>query len=313
MTAEPKKRDLLEISSLQDQDIQTIFKAAKIFSESPDQTFDLLKGITLVNAFFENSTRTRMSFELAARRVSAQILSFQSTGSSVKKGESFLDTIRNIEALKPQAIVVRHASAGSPHFLAKRIRIPVINAGDGFHEHPTQALLDAFTIQQQRGPIAGKNILIIGDIAHSRVARSNIALLKRLGAKVFVSGPPTLLPPHPEVLGVQASILPDGFLPKADVVMMLRIQHERHEGTQVPNLSEYAYYWGMNEKRAGLLKKDAIIMHPGPINQGVEIDNAVADGPLSVVLDQVANGVFVRMAVLAWVCRPENLERVVAK
>jgi aspartate carbamoyltransferase catalytic subunit len=268
----------------------------------------LLQGKTVVNLFFENSTRTRTSFEMAVRNLGGAVMNFTTSTSSVSKGETLIDTARNIQAMRPHCLIVRHASAGSPGFLARSLEIPVVNAGDGFHEHPTQGLLDAFTIEQKLGSVEGRRIVICGDIAHSRVARSNIHILNKLGASVAVCGPPTLLPPHPEVLGVDHAYRLEELLPKADVVMMLRIQLERQNKMQLPSLPEYTRFWGLNKERAKLMKKSAIILHPGPVNQGVELDPEVAEGANSVILDQVTYGVVVRMAVLAAVCNPTGFE-----
>lgn len=302
-------RQLISTADLSSEQIQNIFGIARVFSSSVErgETIPLLKGQTVVNLFFESSTRTRTSFELAIRKLEGAVLNFASSASSVEKGETLIDTAKNIEAMRVHALVVRHSSAGSPLYLAKALKIPVINAGDGFHEHPTQGLLDAFTIEEKLGSIKGKRVLILGDIAHSRVARSNIHVLKKLGASVAVCGPPTLLPPHPEALGVDFGYRIEQFLPEADVVMPLRIQMERQNRLQFPSLAEYSKYWGMSRERAGLLKNSAIILHPGPINRGVEISSDVADGPRSVILDQVFNGILIRMAVLAAICNPRGL------
>ena len=303
--------NLLSTSDLSKERILAYLDLAAAFAPRvlAGESIALLGGQTIVNLFFESSTRTRTSFEVATRKLGGSVLNFAVSDSSTKKGETLIDTAKNIHAMKPQAIVVRHASAGSPLILAKEVDVPVINAGDGFHEHPTQALLDAFTIREKLGKIAGKKVLILGDIAHSRVARSNIHVLRKLGASVAVCGPPTLLPPHPEVLGVDFSYRPEEFLRTADVVMTLRIQLERQNKMQIPSLAEYSQFWGLNHERAKLLKKNAIILHPGPINRGVELDPDVADGLKSVILDQVANGVVVRMAVLASLCNPEGVKK----
>jgi aspartate carbamoyltransferase catalytic subunit len=240
-------------------------------------------------------------------------MGFAASTSSTQKGETLIDTAKNIEAMRPHCLVVRHASAGSPAFLARSVAMPVVNAGDGFHEHPTQALLDAFTIEEKLGKIAGKRVVILGDIAHSRVARSNIYVLRKLGASVAVCAPPTLMPPHPERLGVEYALRPETLLPTADVVMALRIQLERQNRMQIPSLAEYSKFWGINGERLKLLKPGAIILHPGPVNRGVELDPEVADGPRSVILDQVYNGVLVRMAVLAAVCNRDGLDGWVSK
>lgn len=302
-------KQLLSSEELDAPAIERLFKIADAFRDplSKGQALPLLQGRTVVNLFFENSTRTRTSFELATRMLGGGSLNFASAASSVSKGETLLDTARNIEAMRPHALVVRHSSSGSPALLSRSVSVPVINAGDGFHEHPTQGLLDAYTIREKLGSLNGKQIVILGDIAHSRVARSGIRIFKRLGAKVAVCGPRTLLPPHPEHLGVEASDRLEPLLPKADVVMALRIQLERQNRMQLPSLAEYAKVWGLNSERAKLLKKDAIVLHPGPINRGVELDPEVADGPNSVILDQVFNGVLIRMAVLASVCNSQGL------
>ncbi|MGE0614808.1 MAG: aspartate carbamoyltransferase catalytic subunit [Bacteriovoracia bacterium] len=305
----PRLENLLGAEHLSPTDIRFLFDTAKAFAPivAKDETLPLLKGLTVVHLFFEASTRTLVSFDLAARKLGATTVNFSSASSSVKKGETLLDTAKNIQAMRPHCIVVRHECAGSPHILAKHLKLPIINAGDGFHEHPTQGLLDAFTIEEKVGSVAGKTIVIIGDIAHSRVARSNIHVLKKLGAKVTVCSPPSLMPPAPEALGVQTAFRLEEALPEADVVMALRIQLERQNKMQIPTLGEYSRFWGINDERAKLLKKNCIILHPGPINRGVELTPDVADGPQSVILDQVANGILIRMAVLATVCRPKEL------
>jgi aspartate carbamoyltransferase catalytic subunit len=302
-------KNLLAASDLPPEQIHFLLGVARTFSAQlkPGETVPLLKGLNIVNLFFENSTRTRTSFELAIRRLEGSTLNFAAASSSVQKGETLIDTARNIEAMRGHCLIVRHSSAGSPHVLARALRIPVINAGDGFHEHPTQGLLDAYTMEEKLGSLRNKRVVIVGDIAHSRVARSNIHILKKLGASVAVCGPPTLLPPHPETLGVDVAYRIESLLPTADVVMALRIQMERQNRMQIPSVSEYSRVWGLNQERAKLLKKGAIILHPGPINRGVEIDPEVADSPRSVILDQVSNGILVRMAVLAHVCNPQGL------
>ncbi len=300
---------LLSAAEMSVEQIRYLLAVARAFRTPADrgEPIPLLQGKTVVNLFFESSTRTRSSFEVATRKLSGGTLNFAAATSSVNKGETLIDTARNIVAMRPHCMVVRHSSAGSPDFLAKRVGIPVINAGDGFHEHPTQGLLDVFTIEEKLGDVKGKRVVILGDIAHSRVARSNIHILRKLGASVAVCAPPTLLPPKPEVLGVEYDYRPENLLKDADVVMALRIQLERQNRMQLPSIGEYSKFWGLNLERARLLKKDAIILHPGPINRGVELDPEVADGPRSVILDQVFNGVLVRMAVLAAVCEPELL------
>lgn len=305
-----KMNDLLTASDLTRKQIEYFFEVARKMSPTVrnDQNIPLLQGKTVVNLFFENSTRTRTSFEFATRKLGAIAVNFAASTSSVAKGETLIDTARNIEAMKPHALVVRHACAGAPLFLTKYVTVPVLNAGDGFHEHPTQGLLDAYTIIEKLGSIEGKKIVILGDIAHSRVARSNIHVLRKLGAKVSVSAPPTLLPPKPETLGVEFSYRPEPLLKDADVVMALRIQLERQNKMQIPSIREYSKFWGMNTERASLLKQSCIILHPGPINRGVELDPEVADGPRSVILDQVFNGVVIRMALLAHAVAPTALE-----
>ncbi len=306
----PELKSLLNLADLNAADILFFLDCAKAFSKhvARGETIPLLTGKTVVNFFFENSTRTRLSFELATRKLGGATLNFTATSSSVKKGETLIDTARNIEAMRPHCLVLRHSSAGSPATLAASVKVPVVNAGDGFHAHPTQALLDAYTILEKLGSIKNKRIIIIGDIAHSRVARSNIHCLKKLGASVAVCGPPTLLPPHPEVLGVDYAYRIEDLLPGADVVMTLRIQKERQSQGQFPSIAEYSSFWGLNQDRVKLLKPEAIILHPGPVNRGTELDPEVADGPRSVILDQVFNGVLVRMAVLATLCNYEALK-----
>ena len=257
-----------------------------------------LRGKTVVNFFMEPSTRTRSSFEIAEKRLSADTLNFSASSSSVSKGETLLDTARNLEAMAPDMIVMRHRASGSPHFLARHCRSSIINAGDGWHEHPTQALLDAFTIREKKGRLRGLRVAIVGDLMHSRVLRSNMFLLLTMGAQVVVSGPPTLIPVGLEELGVEVALRIDETVEGADVIMMLRIQRERQTVGAFPSAREYYNLFGLTEERVRRAKKGAIIMHPGPINRGVEIDSAVADGPYSVILEQVTNGVAVRMAVL---------------
>lgn len=302
---------LLAASDLTAEEIRKFLDIAKAFAPklASGHSIPLLQGKTVVNLFFENSTRTRTSFELATRKLGGGTLNFAASTSSTVKGETLIDTARNIEAMKPDCIVVRHASAGAPSTLARAVNVPVINAGDGFHEHPTQGLLDVYTMEEKLGNISGKRVVILGDIAHSRVARSNIQILNKLGASVAVCGPPTLLPPDPKRLGVDFAYRPESLLKDADVVMALRIQTERQNKMQLPSLQEYSRVWGLNQERAKLLKPGAIILHPGPINRGVELDPEVADGPRSVILDQVANGVLVRMAVLSTYCNPTGLEK----
>ena len=296
-----KSRHLLGIEPLDPSEIGLILDTAEGFAGILNREIKkvpTLRGRTVVNFFVEPSTRTRSSFELAEKRLSADSLNFSSAGSSLVKGETLLDTLRNLEAMSPDFIVMRHAEAGAPHFLARYARASIVNAGDGAHEHPTQALLDAFTIRQRKGKLAGLRVAIVGDILHSRVARSNVLLLAKMGAEVVVCGPPTLLPPGIEGLGAKATWRMEEAVEGADVVMMLRIQLERMRGGYFPTLREYAAFYGLTVERMARAAKDAIVMHPGPINRGVEIMGDVADGAASVILDQVTNGVAVRMAVL---------------
>ena len=302
------KKDLLSLRGLSAEEIRLILQTAESFREislRPIKKVPALRGKTVVNLFFEPSTRTRTSFELAAKRLSADIVNIAAQSSSLSKGETILDTVRNLEALKVDILVIRHAAAGVPHLIAKHASASVINAGDGSHEHPTQALLDLFTIQEKRGRIEGLNVSIIGDIAHSRVARSNIWGLTKLGARVTVCGPPTLLPAQIEQLGpaadgagVKVAYEVDEAIREADVLMLLRIQHERQEAMLVPSLREYRLRYGIDRERLARAKPGVLIMHPGPVNRGVELDSSVADGPFSVILDQVTNGLAVRMAAL---------------
>jgi aspartate carbamoyltransferase catalytic subunit len=266
-----------------------------------------LRGKTVMNLFFENSTRTRTSFELAGKRLSADVVNISASSSSTKKGETLRDTVATLDAMAPDVVVIRHSASGAPHFVAKHCRAAVINAGDGLHEHPTQALLDAFTIRHHKRSFEGLEVLICGDVAHSRVARSNILLLNLLGAKVRVAGPRTLLPRDVESLGVRVFHDVAAALDGADVVMTLRIQQERLVNALLPNTREYSRTFGIDARRLALAAKDAIVMHPGPLNRGVEISDEVADGPQSVVLDQVEAGVAVRMAVL-YAYTPGGLE-----
>jgi aspartate carbamoyltransferase catalytic subunit len=252
----------------------------------------------VVHLFYEPSTRTRTSFEIAAKRLSADTFNISASTSSIIKGETLLDTARNLEAMNPDVIVLRHSAAGAPHMLARQVQASVINAGDGMHEHPTQALLDLLTIKDKKGNIAGLTIAIVGDIAHSRVARSNIWALTKMGARVLVAGPTTMIPQDLDKLGVEVFYRIEDVIPVADVIMMLRIQLERQGQMLLPSLREYSRVFGLDEKKLSAAKPEVLIMHPGPINRGVEISPAVADGPYSVILDQVNNGVAVRMALL---------------
>jgi aspartate carbamoyltransferase catalytic subunit len=295
------KKDLLGIADLSKDEIYRILDTAEAMreiGERPIKKVPTLRGKTVVNLFYEPSTRTRTSFEIAEKRLSADTLNIAVAASSVLKGETLADTAMNIEAMAPDMIVIRHSSSGACHLLARICRSRIINAGDGMHEHPTQALLDAFTIRQHKSSIAGLKVAIVGDLLHSRVLRSNVLLLTKLGAEVWVSGPPTLVPPGIERLGVTVSTSVDAAVDGADVVMLLRIQQERMQGAFFPSLREYFNVFGMTTERLSRAKRDVIIMHPGPMNRGVEIASEVADGPYSVILEQVANGVAVRMAVL---------------
>ena len=295
------KKDLLGIGDLSSDDIYRVLDTAEAMreiGERPIKKVPTLRGKTIVNLFYEPSTRTRTSFEIAEKRLSADTLNIAVAASSVLKGETLADTAMNIEAMAPDMIVLRHASSGACHLLARICRSKIINAGDGMHEHPTQALLDAFTIRQHKQRLEGLKVAIVGDLLHSRVLRSNVLLLTKLGAEVWVSGPPTLVPAGVERLGVRVTTSVDEAVADADVIMMLRIQQERMQGAFFPSLREYYNMFGLTAERARRARSDVIIMHPGPINRGVEIASDVADGPYSVILEQVANGVAVRMAVL---------------
>jgi aspartate carbamoyltransferase catalytic subunit len=295
------QKHLLGIKDITREDIELIFETADNFKDvinRPIKKVPSLRDVTIANVFFENSTRTRLSFELAQKRLSADVINFSASNSSVKKGETLLDTVNNILAMKVDMIVMRHASVGAPHFLAKHIKANIVNAGDGTHEHPTQALLDAFSIRQKLGDVAGKKVAIIGDILHSRVALSNIFALQKLGAKVMVCGPPTLLPKFIGQLGVEVEFDVRKALLWCDVANVLRIQLERQQIKYFPSLREYSLYYGINKKLLDSLKKQIVIMHPGPINRGVELSSDAADSKHSIILDQVENGVAIRMAVL---------------
>jgi aspartate carbamoyltransferase catalytic subunit len=296
-----RKKDLLGIADLTSEEIVLILDTAEAMKEVGQRAIKkvpTLRGRTVVNLFFEPSTRTRTSFEIAEKRLSADTLNVAIGTSSVVKGETLVDTALNLEAMAPSMIVLRHSSSGACHLLSRICRAAIINAGDGMHEHPTQALLDAFTIRERKGRIQGLKVAIFGDLLHSRVLRSNILLLTRLGAQVWVCGPRTLIPPGLDRLGVRVTTTVDEAVEDADVIMMLRIQLERMEGGFFPSLREYFTTFGMTEQRVSRARPDVIIMHPGPMNRGVEIASEVADGPFSVILDQVANGVAVRMSVL---------------
>ncbi len=296
-----RSKDLLGISDLTPDEITLILDTADAMKEiasRPIKKVPALRAKTVVNLFFEPSTRTRTSFEIAEKRLSADTLNIAIATSSVVKGETLADTAMNLEAMRPDMIVLRHSSSGACHLLSRICRSAIINAGDGMHEHPTQALLDAFTIRERKKQLKGLKVAIIGDLLHSRVLRSNILLLTKMGADVWVCGPPTLMPADIRRFGVMATSNIDQAVKDADVIMLLRIQLERMEGAYFPSLREYFNVFGMTETRLRLAKDDVIIMHPGPMNRGVEIASEVADGPYSVILDQVANGVAVRMAVL---------------
>ena len=296
-----RRKDLLGIADLSPAEIELILDTAVAMKEigtRPIKKVPALRGKTVVNLFFEPSTRTRTSFEVAEKRLSADTLSLAVASSSVVKGETLVDTALNLEAMQPDMIVCRHSSSGACHLLSRTCRSAIINAGDGMHEHPTQALLDAFTIRERKQRLQGLKVAIVGDLLHSRVLRSNIHLLTKMGADVWVCGPPTLMPADIGRFGVQATSDVNLAIADADVVMMLRIQLERMEGGFFPSLREYFTVFGMTEARLKRARPDVMIMHPGPMNRGVEIASEVADGPYSVILDQVANGVAVRMAVL---------------
>lgn len=302
-----QRKDLLGIADLTVEEIKLILETAETFRDinlRQIKKVPTLRGKTVINLFFEASTRTRTSFEIAAKRLSADAINISASTSSVVKGETLIDTALNLQAMAPDAIVIRHGSSGAPHQIARIVKARVINAGDGAHEHPTQALLDALTIRHHKGGLAGLKVAIIGDILHSRVARSNIHLLTKMGARVSLAGPRTLLP-----LGMDRTIPPaagtvsfadsvEQAVSDADVVMTLRIQLERQAGGFFPSLREYSIQYGLNRRRLALARPDVIVLHPGPINRGIEIDSDVADGPFSVILDQVENGVAVRMAIL---------------
>ena len=292
---------LLGIDGMEADEITLILDTAEGFAEVGTREIKkvpTLRGRTLLGLFFEPSTRTSSSFEIAAKRMSADWVSLSTSSSSLTKGESLIDTVQNLEAMRPDVVVVRHASAGAPHSLARVLACGVVNAGDGAHEHPTQALLDCYTIREHAGKLEGLKVAIVGDIAHSRVARSNIYAMRSLGMRVTVCGPPTLLPVGIEALGVEATSIMEEAVAGVDVIMMLRVQFERMGMAYFPSLREYSRFWCLTSDRLSLAKPDVLIMHPGPINRGVEIAHEVADGPHSVILEQVTNGVAVRMALL---------------
>jgi aspartate carbamoyltransferase catalytic subunit len=294
-------RHLLGIEHLERDDVESVLDTAEAFfevSRRPIRKVPTLRGKTILNLFYEASTRTRTSFELAGKRLSADVVNMTASSSSATKGETLLDTIKTLEAMQPDVVVIRHSASGAPHYVAERVRCGIVNAGDGLHEHPTQALLDAFTIRRAKGKLEGLKVAICGDVAHSRVARSNALLLTMFGNEVRFAAPRTLMPAYVEQYGVKVYDQLEPAVEGADVVMMLRIQRERLEGALLPSMREYSRTFGMNQRRLALAAPDAIVMHPGPMNRGVEIDPLVADGAKSVILDQVEAGVAVRMAVL---------------
>ncbi len=295
------RNHLLDIESLTPEEITTVLDTAREFKavgERDIKKVPALQGKTIVNFFVEPSTRTRVSFELSAKRLSADIINFAADASSFQKGESLKDTARTLEALNADIIVIRHKAAGAPHFLARFLNAHVVNAGDGAHEHPTQALLDIFTIREKKGAIEGLNVTILGDILYSRVARSNIWALRKLGANVTLCGPSTLVPRVFEQMGCRVTYDLDEALASADIINLLRIQHERQRKTMFPSIGEYASLFGLTLARLAKTKPDALIMHPGPMNRGVEIESEIADGDRAVILEQVTNGIAVRMAAL---------------
>ena len=292
---------LLGIKDLTVEDIQLVFETADQFKEvlnRPIKKVPSLRDITIANIFFENSTRTKLSFEIAEKRLSADVVNFSASQSSVKKGETLVDTVNNILAMKVDMVVMRHSQAGACVFLAKHINARIVNAGDGAHEHPTQALLDAYSMRQRLGDLTGKRVVIVGDILHSRVALSNIFALNKLGAKVVVCGPKSLIPRYIESLGVEVELNLDQALRKADVVNMLRVQNERMDYSYFPSTREYVMQYGLTMERLNRLDHTPLIMHPGPINRGVELSSELADSKHAIILDQVENGVAIRMAVL---------------
>lgn len=295
------KNNLLGIKELSLEEIDLIFQTADNFKDvinRPIKRVPSLRDVTIANIFFENSTRTKLSFELAEKRLSADVINFSSSSSSVKKGETLIDTVNNILSMKVDMIVIRHSSSGAPHFLAKHIDSKIVNAGDGTHEHPTQALLDAYSIRERLGSIEGKKVVIVGDILHSRVALSNIFALQKLGAEVMVCGPATLIPKYISTLGVKVELDIKKALNWCDAANILRIQLERQKMPYFPSLREYILYYGVNEEIVKALDKEIIILHPGPINRGIEITSSVADADNALILDQVENGVAIRMAIL---------------
>ncbi|HBZ56488.1 MAG TPA: aspartate carbamoyltransferase [Syntrophobacteraceae bacterium] len=310
-----RRKDLLGIQQLSPEEIQFILNTASSFKEINLRTIKkvpTLRGKTVIHIFYEASTRTRMSFDIAAKRLSADTYSITTAASSMVKGETFLDTVKNLEAMKPDVFVIRHSASGAPHRIASKTTAAVINAGDGMHEHPSQALLDMLTIRDHKGGLEGLTVAILGDISHSRVARSNIWGLTKMGARVIGCGPSTLIPADLDKMGVTVSHRIDEVIPEADVLMVLRLQHERMSQGLLPSLREYARWYGLNSERLRRAKRDVLIMHPGPINRGVELSPEVADGPYSVILEQVTNGVAVRMAILYLLSQGERQETTVA-
>ena len=296
-----KRKDLLSLQELDAAEITEVLDASESMREIATREIKkvpTLRGKTVVNLFYEASTRTRTSFEIAGKWLSADVINFSSSGSSAEKGESLLDTAKNIEAMSPDVVVVRHKASGAPALLARHLACAVVNAGDGAHEHPTKGLLDLLTIRQKKGHLDGLNVTIVGDVAHSRVARSDIHGMRKMGMTVTVAGPPTLIPPACQELGVKVSHRLEEAIAHADVIMMLRLQHERMEGGLIPSLREYSRVWGLSLAKLQPCRPDVLIMHPGPVNRGVELAPEVADSRYSVILNQVANGVAVRMAVL---------------
>ncbi|MDP2626440.1 MAG: aspartate carbamoyltransferase catalytic subunit [Candidatus Rokubacteria bacterium] len=296
-----KRKDLLSLQGLEAAEIRDVLDTAGSMKEIATREIKkvpTLRGKTVVNLFFEASTRTRTSFEIAGKWLSADVVNFSASGSSAEKGESLLDTAKNIEAMSPDVVVVRHKAAGAPALLARHLRCAVVNAGDGAHEHPTQGLLDLLTIREKKGHLEGLSVAIVGDITHSRVARSDIHGMKKMGITVTVAGPPTLIPPACQELGVKVSHRLEEAIAHADVIVMLRLQHERMESGLIPSLREYSRVWGLSLDKLKHCRPDVLIMHPGPVNRGVELSPEVADSRYSVILDQVTNGVAVRMAVL---------------
>jgi len=306
-----RHKHILGTEQLSREDIELILDTADSFKEINSRTIKkvpTLRGKTIVNLFYEASTRTRTSFEIAGKRLSADTINITASSSSVVKGETLEDTAKNIEAMAPDIIVMRHAASGAPHYLAERLACSVINAGDGAHEHPSQALLDLLTIRQHKGKLEGLTVAIIGDITHSRVARSNLYAMKKMGMTVRLAGPGTMVPPGIERLGAEVYTDMNAAIKDADVIMTLRIQLERQGKTMLPTLREYARFYGLNPNNLKLAKEDAIVLHPGPMNRGVEISSYVADGPQNVILEQVENGVAVRMALLYLVAGGEQAE-----